>query len=252
MNEDNLNYLTENLKYLGFGEGISKDLEKQITQQPAEFKLLTQVQHLSGKISYEIHFRKSSQSDMYFLNKYDAKLMTFDPAKEKEQTFYINKGHGVTAKEAFNLLEGRSVYKELVNKENEPYKAWIKLDFDLPKDKNDNHKIKQFSEGFGYDLEKTLSRFNVKELNDPDLKAAVVKSLQKGNIQQVTVVDDRGANKYNLEANPNYKTINVYDAQQKAVRRETILKPEEKDRKKEQKAEMVQEQKQAKSRSKKH
>jgi hypothetical protein len=112
------------------------------------------------------------------------------------------------------------------------YKAWIKLDFDLANDKNDNHKIKQFSEGFGYDLEKTLSRFDVKELNDPDLKAAVVKSLRKGNIQQVTVVDDRGVNKYYLKANPNYKTINVYDAQQKPVRPETILKAEEKDCKK--------------------
>ena len=47
-----------------------------------------------------------------------------------EQTFYLNKGKGVTAKEAYNLLEGRAVHKELTTKAGEPYKAWIQLDFE--------------------------------------------------------------------------------------------------------------------------
>jgi hypothetical protein len=52
---------------------------------------------------------------MYFFNKYDASLQ----AKDMAQTFYINKGSGITAKEAYNLMEGRAVHKELENKEGE-------------------------------------------------------------------------------------------------------------------------------------
>ncbi|MHA4875680.1 hypothetical protein, partial [Enterococcus faecium] len=65
-----------------------------------------------------------------------------------EQTFYIHKGKGVTAKEAYNLLEGRSVYKELTNKAGVAYKDWIQLDF-TKKDKHGNHEVKQFHENYG-------------------------------------------------------------------------------------------------------
>ena len=64
---------------------------------------------------------KSDSSDMYFFNNY----LPLKKGKDEraEQTFYPNKGKGVTGKEAFNLLDGRSVHKDLVTKEGQPYKA---------------------------------------------------------------------------------------------------------------------------------
>ena len=88
-----------------------------------------------------LQFRKSDSSDMYFLNSYHASLERSNGEKV-DQTFYLNKGKGITAKEAYNLLEGRAVFKELANKAGYPYKAWLRLDFES-KDKNNNHEMKQ-------------------------------------------------------------------------------------------------------------
>jgi hypothetical protein len=57
---------------------------------------------------------------------------------------------GDAAKEAYNLLEGRAVFKELSNKVSEPLKAWIQLDFDN-KGKNNNKEVRQYHEKYGYD-----------------------------------------------------------------------------------------------------
>ena len=61
-----------------------------------------------------------------------------------KQTFFINnKGQSITFREACNLLNGRSVYKELTPKEGARYKAWVKLDFSK-RDEFNNAKLKYF------------------------------------------------------------------------------------------------------------
>ena len=68
------------------------------------------------RLTANFHFRKSDNSEMYFLNKYDASLQK--PGQEgRSQTFYLENGKGVTMKEAYNLLDGRSVNRDLKNKE---------------------------------------------------------------------------------------------------------------------------------------
>ena len=122
---------------------------------------------------------------------------------------------------AFNLLEGRSVFKDLVNKDGEKYHAWLKLDFENS-DQHGNYKIKQFSEQYGYNLEKTLGNFPIKELSDPEQKKLLLSSLEKGNAQQVTVSKDGKEAKYYIEAVPQFKNINVYDQKMHMVRRHNI------------------------------
>ena len=148
---------------------------------------------------------------MYFLNSYHAKLMNLDPEKEKAQTFYINKGKGVTAKEAYNLLDGRAVHKELTSKEGEPYKAWLQLN--ATKEENGNHKVQQFHSAWGYNVEKSLAKHSIKELNDPDQKTSLIKSLEKGNLQAVTYNRDNKEEKMFLEANPKERNVIVYNEQ---------------------------------------
>src|SRR5690606_19342669 len=62
-------------------------------------------------INYELHFSKSKKSDNYFLNNYAATLEKGGMDEALRQTFYLNKGNDITAKEAYNLLSGRSVSK---------------------------------------------------------------------------------------------------------------------------------------------
>ena len=221
MNTQNLEFLQSNLKYFGFGENLNEVLEKNIKEQKTEFQLNHEVQHFNNKMDYKLHFKKSDSTDMYFFNRYDAFLQNGKPELNRNQSFYINKGSGITAKEAYNLLEGRSVYKNLLNKEGEKYNAWLKLDFDNA-DERGNYKMKQFSDQYGYNLPKTLSVYPIKELEDAERKTALLNSLQKGNLQQVTMkLGDKEA-KYFLEAVPQFKNVNIYDQKMHIVRREKL------------------------------
>src|SRR5690606_12826561 len=130
MNTQNLEFLQSNLKYFGFGDKLNEALEKSISEQQKEFQLKLEIPHFNNKMDYTLHFKKSDSTDMYFFNRYDATLQNGNPDHSRSQSFYINKGNGVTAKEAYNLLEGRSVHKNLINKEGKPYSAWLKIDFD--------------------------------------------------------------------------------------------------------------------------
>ena len=215
MNTKNLDFLKDGLKYMGFGDKLNAELENQIKQQPAEFNLSLQGEFkkdgVTEKVDYKLDFKKSDQTDMYFFNRYHATLKNEDATQEKSHTFYVNKNSGITAKEAFNMLSGRAVNKDLTNKEGQPYNAWVQLDFS-EKDKNDNFKMKQFTQGYGYDLESTVNKYPIKELGNSDDKEKLIKALEKGNLQPVTFIKEGREEKMFVAANPQYKTLDLYDA----------------------------------------
>jgi hypothetical protein len=216
MNEQNTEYLKERLFYLGFGDKINLELQKNIAAGKEAFQLPIEAEYNNGDkksiVKYDVDFAKSKTSETYFLNKYTATLKGEDPSKDKSQLFYINKGNGVTAKEAFNLLEGRAVYKKLVDRENNPYEAWLQLNF-KEKDDKDNFKVQRYFPKYGFDLEKALSKLPVKELDNIERKTEILKSLEKGNTPQVTYQRDAGDEKMFLAANPKERKVDVYDDQ---------------------------------------
>ncbi len=223
MNTQNLDYLKENLKFMGFGTSLHTELEKSMQSQQPEFQLKATASYHQSAVDYTLHFWKSEATGLYFFNKYDALYKHADSKQDKSQTFYLHKGSGITAKEAYNLLEGRAVYKELLNTEGQPYKAWLQLDM-ASKSPSGNHKLKQYHENYGYDLEKTLQRFYIKELQDPQQKEQLLYSLRKGNLHTVTALEEGYEVKRMIEASPQFKTINVYNEQRHHVMRETIQK----------------------------
>lgn len=220
MNNENFQYLTDNIKYMGFGEALKADLERSMSEGKAGFQLeyVTQIGHKAFEAT--LNFRKSDSTDMYFFNSYHSALEK-NNGEKNEQTFYLNKGKGVTAKEAYNLLDGRAVHKDLVTKEGQPYKAWIQLDFEN-KDKNNNFEVKQFHENYGYDLKAAVEKFAVAELNDPDKAKALMQSLEKGNVQSVTIEKDGSSHKMFMEADPQFKKVTIYDANMKMVAKESL------------------------------
>lgn len=228
MNEKNLEYLKDNLKYLGFGEKQHEALEASLKEGKESFQLHYAAEMNKKKLEATLHFRRSDSSDMYFLNSYKASLERSNGEKV-DQTFYLNKGKGVTAKEAYNLLEGRAVHKELTTKAGEPYEAWIQLDFEN-KDKHNNHEVKQYHENYAYDLKEALSRFPIQELDAGDKEKSLLQSLQKGNLQSVTLVANGEGLRVFVEANPQYKTVNIYNEKMQRLnqdqRQELMKKPE--------------------------
>jgi hypothetical protein len=220
MNEQNFEYLKDNLKYMGFGEKQNDALEQQLKSGKESFQLTYTAEVNKKPLTAILQFRKSDNSDMYFFNSYHASLERKNGEKV-EQTFYLTKGKGVTAKEAYNLLEGRAVHKELSNKAGEPYKAWIQLDF-TKKDKNNNNEVKQYHENYGYDLKAAVGKYKVQELDGGEKEKTLMQSLQKGNIQSVTIEKDGKSHKMFIEANPQFKTVAVYDAQLKRLQKEDL------------------------------
>ncbi|MBS1508530.1 MAG: hypothetical protein JSS79_17975 [Bacteroidetes bacterium] len=258
MNPKNLEFLKDGLKYMGFGEKLYADLEAKINQQPTEFNLSLQGEFkkdgVTEKVDYKLDFKKSDQTDMYFFNRYQATLKHDDPTQEKSQTFYITKNSGITAKEAYNLLSGRSVNKDLTTKEGQPFNAWLQLDFN-EKDKNDNFKVKQHHTGYGYDLEATLNKYPIKELASEEEKGKLIKSLEKGNQHPVTFLKDGKEEKMHIEANPQFKTLNLYDAKMQKVfqgieKKEEKQEPEKSKEKKETQKQEVDQESEAKSEKK--
>lgn len=220
MNNENFQYLSDNLKYMGFGENLKPELEKNLNEGKAEFQLHYKAEINKKPFEVTMNFRKSDSSDMYFFNNYHASLER-NNGEKAEQTFYLNKGKGVTGKEAFNLLDGRAVHKDLVTKEGQPYKAWIQLDFEN-KDKHNNFEVKQYHENYGYDLKAAVEKFAVAELKDPEKEKALMQSLHKGNVQSITIEKDGNSHKMFMEADPQYKKVTLYDSNMKMVAKESL------------------------------
>ena len=228
MNAENLAFLQDSLKYLGFGENtlLNQQLEEQVLKDLGEFELYTEAYFDDNtKLEAKLYYRKSDAKDRYFLTKFDALLRySDDPDKNRAQTFYIYKGTGITFKEAFNLLEGRSVNKDMINLEGEKYNAWVQLNFE-EKDSQNNFKLRQYRAQYHYELEKVLEKYPIRELQSEETKAVLIRSLRRGNIQIVTFLKLNKAEKMFIEANPMYKTINIYSLATRAARKQGTEKP---------------------------
>lgn len=223
MNAKNLEFLKEGIKYLGFGEGLNNKLTEEMNSGKNEFQLRTENQYGKDKVNYALDFSKSDKSDMYFFNKYSATLPGQSTDQDKSQTFFIKKNSGVTAKEAYNLLNGRSVNKDLTNQEGEKYNAWLQIDWSQ-KDNHGNHKFKMIHEAYGFKLEEALKKYPIKELNDQTSKDRLMQSLERGNVHQVSFVKGDKEEKVFIEANPQFKSLNVYDSNMKKVYQENDRK----------------------------
>jgi len=142
------------------------------------------------------------------------------------QTFYVERGRGFTAQQAANLIEGRAVYRDdLLKLGGEPYKAWVKLDMDNPKDRYQNFTTLQYHvPTYGFNLEKVLDKYQIKELEEPAKKENLMHSLQNGNRPLVTTIKEGEEVKLHIEAVPRYSQINMFRENGKPEKREQFLK----------------------------
>lgn len=223
MNEKNHDYLSRQLKYTGFGEGHSETLKEKMAQQSPDFVLFHQAEFGKDSVVATLQFKKSEESDMYFFNRYSLVLKNEAKPDMMKQTFYVgNNQDNITLKEAYNLMSGRAIHKEMTPKEGDKYNAWLQLDF-KESDANGNFKMKQFHANYGYDLAKTLSAHPIKELTDPQQMKNLMESLERGNRQAVTLEVNGQQQKLYTEAVPQFKSLNFYDASMKRVNSQTLL-----------------------------
>lgn len=236
MNQKNFDYLKDQIKYTGFGQGLEDELKEKMKTQAPEFTLQHQNTFGNDQTTAVLHFKKSPSSDMYFFNRYEVSLAKDDQIMK--QSFYPEKNNNITLKEAFNLMQGRSVNKDLTNKEGQVYNAWVQLDFKNT-DQAGNYKLKQFHQNYGFELEKALAKLPIKELGVEQDKIRLIESLQKGNRQSVTFTANGAEQKRMIEANPQFKSITVYDENAKRIRQDLTEKQSEKQTASERKTQQI-------------
>jgi len=237
MNEKNYEYLTEQLKRTGFEDTLNEALRKNMEKQNPEFTLNLQKSYGPDNVKATLHFKRSDESDMVFFNKYELELKKENNENTLKQTFYPNKN--ITLKEGYNLLDGRSVHKTLTNKEDEKYQAWLQLDFKETTDSG-NFKMKQYHHNYGFDLEQTLSKYPIKELQNEKFKESLVRSLERGNLQSATFLINGKEEKIFLTPNVAFKALSAFDEKMQKIKLSDLLQKQEQSSKQETKQDISQ------------
>ncbi len=212
-NTENQEYLQNQLKFLGFDEGLYPQLEKKMKEGAQEFTLDASTTFGKDQMSAVINFKAGERDGKtnYFCNSYIATLQKDD--KALSQFFYVNnKGQSITFKESFNLLNVRAVHKELTPKQGQPYKAWGVIDPTKIDPKTGYPSMRWYGAVHGFDLKEAVGRMPFKELQNGDDLKMMLKSLEKGNLRPSTLINAEGQEqKVFVAANPQQKTLNMYD-----------------------------------------
>ena len=186
---DQVEYLKNQMKYLGFGEGekLHKDLEKGIKSKNQQFEIkTTSDKALPGnKADFILKFNKTDSGGI-FLNSYNAKL-TNEKNEKISHNFPVNRENTFTAKEAINLLEGRSVKIEFHNpKSDQQETAFVQFNFEEPKTEKGNYLFQNFYKNYGVETDKIVEKSNL-IFDKPEYKENTIKSLEKLSFSNVSI-----------------------------------------------------------------
>lgn len=214
MNKENFDMLKGTLQNLGFTDDpeLLAQLEDELSQDQFSFQLSTRSSFDDlTSIEARLHFYRPNRNIHLRLVKYSCVLTYFsDPSKSRFNTFFMHDGGEISFREAFNLLQGRSIYKPHGTSIDKPHDVWLQLDFDR-RDTLDNYLFREFRVGNSYPLEKVLRLYPIAELSDEDSEDRLIASLHRGDLLIVNFELGNPKKMY-ISANPRYRNINVYPA----------------------------------------
>lgn len=242
MNEKNLDYLKKVLDNLGFGTRLNDVLETAIRREIPRFTLGLNNTHRPAEVKdqniprtdhirFELNFNKAKESDMYFLNDYLVTLRKQGEPVPRIQTFDLERDHRITALQAWKLLSGLAFEKDVYPKQNseektaekpEKTRVWFKLNLDIT-DAYGNHPLRTFYPEYQYNLSDSLAKYPLKGLEDSTKKEEVLKTLKYGNFQDAELTIGKKSIAVLLAANPQMKTIDIYDKNMREIRDEEIF-----------------------------
>lgn len=216
---------------LGMNEFYDDEIKKQLKLGAIDVFLRMPKEFEGNAVQVDVYLKKQQDSERYDIKKFELELQKAWQENKINHMFYIGEPKKIhtdegsvtyrqnryTLKEAYNLLSGRPVHKQLVSKEGRPFEAWVKLDL-KSKLANGNHETNFFTDKYGFNLEKTLKEYPVKELDNSKYTVSLIESLQRGNLQSVTFKQKDGTEE-KLFISPNIKmgALNVYDENKKQV-----------------------------------
>lgn len=142
------------------------------------------------------------------------------------QTFFVDRGKGFTVEQAANLIQGRAVFRDdLLNLGGDTYAAWVKLDFDSPKDRYQNYTTNQYHvPSYNFDIKEQLGRYNIKEMADEKKAERLIRDFENGNRPLITTEKNGEEMKLYMEAAPRFRQMNFFREDRKPENREQFLK----------------------------
>jgi hypothetical protein len=210
----NLAELKDAVAKAGF-EGLDKKLDEHIRQGQKEFSLpLSYYVSENHKMDFNLAFARDDGGN-YRLERYQAALIDTDaPNAVRKQVF--NAGDGVDSRQAQNLLAGRAILQQGFDVASGSKSKWIQLDFN-DQDALGNHKLKEFHKNYGFDLQKAVGELSLKESSSAAGQQVLLEALGRGERRQVTMIREGKDVKLFVEANPQFRTLNVYDETEKKI-----------------------------------
>ncbi|CAD0004855.1 hypothetical protein [Flavobacterium chungangense] len=204
--------LYDQVQRIGFKD-LSNQIDDQIKQGQEQFSIpVSYYINEKERLDHELSFSKN-QSGQYQFDGYKTTLQNeLKPEENRSQYFKLQERNSVDTKQAYNLLAGRAVQKE---------KSWIQLDLN-DKDASGNHRVKEFNSGYGYDLEKAV-QLPLKELSNKNEADKLKYDLKQGNRLPVTLIKNGNEHRFYIEANPQFKSVNIYDEHSRKITLSTAL-----------------------------
>lgn len=211
--EKNSQALYQQVQRAGFPD-LSARIDELIKQGQEQFSVPVSY-YLSDKerLDHQLSFVKD-QSGLYQFEGYKSTLYNESkPDEKKQQYFSMRNGYELSITESYNLLSGRCIQKG---------GTWMQLDFN-DKDPHGNYRVKQFHPDYGYDLDKVLQQLPLKELLNKGEADKLQEALKNGSRMSVTFVKDGNEHRFYIEANPQFKSVNIYDEHSRKITYHTAL-----------------------------
>ncbi len=243
MNPNNLEYLQKRLDYIGFGTKLNAALEAALIKNepyfsigvsqryiPAEFR--SQAEQAFDHMHFELKFNRSKNGDVYYLNLMESSLLRAKETNPRVKSFVMDQQNRISALQAYKLLCGLSFQKptmvlatdDVEGKQYQKLDLWYKLDFHAL-DKQGEPSMKWFFPEHGFDLEREVAKFPFSELDDLAKRESIIKALRYGNLISLTIQDSGILKPVYVSANPERKTLDIYDQQMVLLPVGPILNP---------------------------
>lgn len=202
----NNRFLEVKLKQAGFDDALNK-AERYMRLGQAKFTVpISYYLNENERIDHALQFKKDEQG-YYQFDGFKTSLHDKSKSSENRQHYFSADDVSIfNAKQSYNLLSGRAVLTD---------GTWKQFDLN-DKDADCNYRIKEFPESYGYSVEKALSQLPLKILDQFEF-ASLSASLKDGRRDEVLLLKEGAEQKIFIEANPQYKSLNIYNESLKKI-----------------------------------
>ena len=211
--EQNSHALHQQVQRTGFPD-LSAKINEQIRQGQQQFSIpVSYYRNDKERVDHQLSFAKD-QSGQYQFEGYKTALHNdAKPDEKRQQYFSMRHEHNVNITEAYNLLSGRCIQSD---------GTWLQLDFN-DKDQHGSFRVKQFHTDYGYDIDKVLQQLPLKELLNKGEADKLMEALKNGDKVSVSFVKDGNEQRFYIEANPQFKSVNIYEEHFRKITLHTAL-----------------------------